>query len=143
MTTTFWTQTLTLGWRPTVGYYENRFRYLRDLEERELVAAFRVDENNNVEVKLVDPHHQATLGAESIVLDVATPTGDWARCATALDLAVSHSQPKSLRYAGFQFQLVVPVEEMDYDTARREHAGAWLNRPIIDTLTSSDVAVLV
>lgn len=119
-----WSQSISLRWPPSIAFYENRFSFLRKLEERANLSAFRIDEENQVVAKVGDFLHEISLAPTGVSLSALGTDTDWEPCSIALDLALKAVQPTTVQGARLYYQHLVPLD-LDYDSARRVAASRW------------------
>jgi len=83
-----WTQGASIRWRPEFKFYESRTGFLSRLEEKNLIHAWRIAEDE-VGVRLGDDDHEAILSQAAITVIATTLEPKIDRLMTAVELAVA------------------------------------------------------
>jgi hypothetical protein len=129
-----------LEWRPELRFFERRYEILRTLEERGDMWAFHAEEEL-IQARLFDTHHQLAVRQRSASLHLLTPEPQTDRAWTALEFAVNTIQPKQAHNMALTFQFVDPLA-VDFDAAMRRGYGTILRVPGTTIIRPDDWAVL-
>lgn len=135
-----WTQGASINWRPSFRFYEARTKFLSRLDEKGLVRAWRM-EDEEVSVRLGDREHEAFLTPTGVRVFATTTEPDLERLILAAELAVKETNIPRLTIVRVYFQHLYPIEGK-YDEIRSRSAHLLLGS-FADDLKVSDYALLV
>jgi hypothetical protein len=138
---TFWTQEISLRWRPEAAFFERWPKVLRALEDDGTIRSFRVGGPGDVEVGLVDRNHSLRLAPTSLTLLALTPEGVNSQVLAAVRQALTIIAPRSVRSSFVRFQNLVPLD-VGYERARVE-AAKTLFASWVEPVEDPDWAVLL
>ncbi len=122
-----WTQRFRVAWRPTLAFFEERYRIMRQLEEAQLLRGFEVDERR-VRLRLGDVQHQLAFANDRLETSALRPDADLARLKTGVKCVWDALAPSGVRRPTMQLQWLEPLE-LSYDDARRHAADQLLSLP--------------
>jgi hypothetical protein len=119
-----WVQGASVRWRPDFRFYEARTRFLSRLDEKGLIRAWRVEEEE-VSARLRDADHEALLDSSSITVIGTTLEPDIERLIFAAEAAIKEVGISRLTRMRVWFQYLYPLEG-SYDEVRIESARRLL-----------------
>lgn len=135
------TEIMSLRWRPTVAYYARRFTLLEELEQDDLVRAFRVGEHE-VGIQISGPQEELVMAYDRLSVRALGVTDDRrTELAELVARAVAHIGVDQLADVRWLFQYLLPIEG-GYDAARRRGIGR-LAPGLAPLLLPDDFAVLL
>jgi hypothetical protein len=135
-----WTQSLSITWRRSIGYYQQRFNLLERLDKEGLLKAFKADEDE-VGGRLRDNAHEILVHPNGLRGNILQPTGDRARLERAIDLTLETIGDLQVNRIALTVQFIIPVEG-DYDKARTS-SGQTLLGHVVGDIGIADWAVLM
>jgi hypothetical protein len=114
-----WTQSLRVGWKPELHFFETRTEVLRELEEADSLIAFRWGENFiGARIGQSQLIELTSYGAHLLV---AGPDADASAAHRALKSALDLIKPTDIEVVGATLRFLLPLVE-NYDEARRRTA---------------------
>jgi hypothetical protein len=120
------TQSIRLRWRPELRFYEQRIKILRDLEEQDLLQAFRVTEET-VDAELPN-WCWLSIAQSGLTLDWLTETDDTSTAWTLVQDIVGKIKPRQFSHARTSYQHVIGLP-LSFDEAlarsREQLYSAW------------------
>jgi hypothetical protein len=134
-----WVQGASVRWRPDFRFYEARTRFLSRLDEKGLIRAWRVEEEE-VSARLRDADHEALLDSGGITVIGTTLEPDIERLIFAAEAAIKEVGIPRLTTMRVQFEYIYPLEG-SYDEIRIESARRFLGS--LADLRITDYAVLL
>lgn len=135
-----WTQSIRVGWRPELNFYENRTQILRGFEQEGSLRAFHFSENE-VAAQLFDSRDRLSVRQDGLTLDLDDPTADLERAWRALEQAFETVNPQYPRTIRAGFRHLVPLELSLAEAIARSY-GTVLGRVGSPAIRFGDFALL-
>ncbi len=104
-----WTQTLELGWRPSLKFYENRVAILSELDERRMLREFAVQESH-IGARLIPAGTQLAVRPDRLTVGVLTQKSDLEPAKRSVEIALGKLGDLSIYWWSARFQFVIPLD---------------------------------
>jgi hypothetical protein len=140
-----WSHTVILSWEPTLRFFEQRVKFLRTLEDADLLTAFQWAGGIGAGAGI-----RARLGASEFLdvqvqqarLDLIGRSADVSAGRRAIEILLEFLEPTQVMLRWVSMQFLVPLAA-DYDTARTTTASRHFGCLVGPALTPTDWAILL
>jgi hypothetical protein len=128
-----WTESITIGWRPELRFYEERYSLLRAFDDSGDLRAFRVG-NERIDARLFEPIQELSVQQDGLALHTFAPSADTTKGWDALRRVVGRLGITRFTEAQLDYQHVLELPEIAFEDAV---AASW--ERLFTALGTSDV----
>lgn len=136
-----WTQSIHVGWRPELNFYDHRTRVLRGFEEQGTLRAFHFSENE-VAAQLFESRDRLAVWQGGLTLDMDDPKADLERAWGAVEQAFTAIEPGYPRTVHASFRHLVPLN-LPFAEAVARGYGTTMGKLGTPAIRCGDWAILV